>query len=121
MPIFNNYSFLQISIGIIHLLSPLFIVLFFFEDHFDDYSFFQQIAIACIPIIFLNAYFFGGSTKNIKTGRSFKTKSGIKLDEYEEIEKPGIPMSDIHMNIFFIHLAIPIIAILTWLIPTLSL
>ena len=65
-------------------------------------------------------FFFGNSTENIKTGRSFKTKSGLKLDEYEEIEKPGIPMPDIHMTIFFIHLAIPIIAFLTWLIPTLS-
>jgi len=120
MSTFNNYSFFQILIGLIHLLSPLFLVIFFFGDHFNDYSFFQQIAIACIPIIFLNAYFFGGSTKNIKTGRSFKTKSGIKLEEYEEIEKPGIPMPNIHMNIFFIHIAIPIITILTWLIPTLT-
>lgn len=114
-----NYSPTQTILAIVHLISPL-ILLFFIGDSLKDVaeSFLGQLAIACLIIGIIFALITGGRTKQVKTGYSFKTKSGVRLDEYKDKEIPGIPISNLHAGIGLIHFVIPIIVFLFWVAST---
>lgn len=105
-----NYSPTQIVLAVIHFFSPLILFFIFENDAFSnmDFSFLTQLATACFLTGIIYMLIVSPRTKNVKTGYSFKTKSGVRFDEYADKEIPGLPISSLHAGIGFFHLGFPI-------------
>ncbi|MDB0040625.1 hypothetical protein N9E81_00420 [Algibacter sp.] len=116
--ILDNYSEKQITLATIHFLSPLVLFFIFENDAFSsmDFSFLVQLATACFITGIIYALIVSPMTKNIKTGYSFKTKSGVRFDEYQKQETPGIPISSLHAGIGFFHIGFPIVYFVIYLV-----
>jgi len=116
--LFENYSEIQIVLFIVQFFSPLLIVFTVFEGDGSEYSFFGKLAGACLITSIVILWFFGDKVKNVATGRSFKTKSGIKFDEFTEKRTYAPEPADMTMNIVFIHLGITLLVFIIWVIGT---
>lgn len=106
----SNYTTLQIILVIAHFISPL-VLLLFIGDYLPDGSFLSKLAFNSFAMFFLIGIFTAGSTTKIKTGKSFKTKSGVHLDEYKDKYTPGFQISSLHSSIGLIHLFFAIIVL----------
>jgi len=98
--------------AIAHFISPLFIAYFlnkYFTD--DDSDFMTSLGMGLLIVIVLFIGITSNSTKNVKTGKSFQTKSGLKLDEYQEQTTYAPIFKSIHYIIGFIHIIALVISI----------
>jgi len=96
---------------VLHLFSPLIFTLILYVLLGDHLSLGEMLAMG---IFFSMVLFFGlvtSKTKEVKTGKSFQTKSGFKMDEYEEQITPGLKVKNNHYLVFFVHLVILAISI----------
>jgi len=105
----SNYTTFQIILIITHFISPLLVFLLFGNVFDEGMSFINVIASYSFLIGILILFLTSGNTYQVKTGRSFKTKSGMSLNEYKDNYVPGLPMSAIHFYIVLIHILWPII------------
>ncbi|MFT5249950.1 MAG: hypothetical protein ACI93P_001685 [bacterium] len=112
----KKFNLEELSLGnilaIIHFLSPLLIALLigdFLNTQSMQFSFLGKLAVCSFAMFALFAVLTAGGIKKVKTGKSFRTKSGASFDEYKDEHTPGLDISNLHAGIGLIHLAFSII------------
>lgn len=109
---------LKYIISGIHLLSPLFFAMYCqsnadYMESFPDSTFFDTLAGGCLIAAIIVGYFFSDKISQNRTGRSFRTKSGVKFDEYKKSTIKAPEMGELTNYIFFIHVGIVVIFIIS--------